>query len=114
MRAHVEDDAVGLDRAGDVHRVDERGDRLLVDRVVRSRQVHEIDRMADHAFDRGLGAALLEPLEVRRVVVRRPPGPRALREDLNRVGAHRLGAVDGGMDPARHRHVSSRDHPGIP
>ena len=35
VRADVEDDAVGLDRAGDLHRVEERRDGLPVDLVVR-------------------------------------------------------------------------------
>ena len=49
MRADVEDDAVGADRARDLHRVAQRRDRLLVDVVVRRREVAEVERVAEHA-----------------------------------------------------------------
>ena len=56
--------------------------------------------MADDAVDPCLGAALLEALDCLRVVVRRAPGARALREDLEGLATDRLDAVDGGVDPA--------------
>jgi hypothetical protein len=96
----VEDDAVGLDRAGDVDGVHERRDGLLVDLLVGGGEVHEVEGVADDALDPCLGAALLEALEVRRVVVRRAPGARALREDLEGLAADRLDALDGRVDPA--------------
>ena len=66
--------------------------------------------MAEHASDPGLRAPLLEALEVLRRMVRRPPGARALREHLHRVGADRLGPVDRRMDPAGRRDVGSDQH----
>ena len=55
MRADVEDDAVRLDRARGVDGVAHRLDRLLVDPVVRRREVAEVERVADDAADPGLG-----------------------------------------------------------
>src|SRR5205823_1280367 len=110
VRAHVEDDAVGLDRAGDVHRVLQRGDRLLVDLVVRAREVDQEDSVADDAADSGLGATLLEALEVGGVVLGGPPSAGALREDLDAVSAHGLDAIDGGMDAAGGRHMGAELH----
>jgi hypothetical protein len=49
--------------------------------------------VANDALDSRLGTVLLEALEVRRIVVRRAPGARALREDLEGLAADRLGAV---------------------
>ena len=62
MRADVEDDAVGVDRAGDLHRVAQCGARLLVDLVVGRSEVDEIERVREHAAgcDTELRAALLE------------------------------------------------------
>ena len=101
MRADVEDDAVGSDRARDLHRVAERRDRLLVDVVVGRREVAEVERVAEDAVQPDLRAPLAEAVERRRVVIRRPPCARALREHLERLGADRLCAVDGGVDAAR-------------
>ena len=86
------------------------GDRLLVDLVVRCREIAEVERVAEHAVDAGLGAPLAEALEVRRVVIRRPPRARALREDLDRLGADRLGAVDRGVDAAGRGDVRADVH----
>jgi glutamyl/glutaminyl-tRNA synthetase len=110
MRADMEDDSVGLDRAGDVDRVLEGRDRLLVDRLVRSRQVDEVERVADDGTDAGLGAARFEALEVVGVVVRRPPRAGALREDLDGLAPDALDAVDRRVDPARGRDVSPEEH----
>src|SRR6266496_3151693 len=85
MRADVEDDAVGFDRARDIHGFLQRGDRFLVDLVVRTCEVDQVERMAKSAADPRLGAALLEALEVGGIVVRRPPGTRALGEDLDAI-----------------------------
>ena len=112
MRADVEHDAVRVDRARDLHRVPQRGARLLVDLLVRRGEVDEVERVREHAAGRDaeLRAALLERLEVRRIVVRRPPHPRALREELHRVGAHRLGAVERRVDAARGGDVGAEEH----
>jgi glutamyl-tRNA synthetase len=110
MRADVEDDPVGLDRAGDVDRVLEGGYGLLVDRVIRSGQVDEVQPVADHGADTGLGAACLEALEVFRWMVRGPPRARALGEDLHRLAPDVLDAVDRRVDPARCRDVSPEEH----
>ena len=66
--------------------------------------------MAEDAVDPGLRAPLLEALERRGVVVRRPPRARALREDLDRVAADRLDAIDGRVDAAGRRDVSPELH----
>jgi hypothetical protein len=108
--ADVEDDAVRVDRARDVHRVLKRGARLLVDVVLRCREVDEVERVADDAADSRFGAPALEALEARRVVVRRPPRPGALREDLHRVAAHRLDPVDRGVDPPGGGDVRPEQH----
>ena len=100
MRAHMKDDTVRFDRAGDVDRVHERAPRLLVDRIVRRGEVDEVEGVTNDSLNARLGAALLEALEVRRIVVRRAPGARALREDLEGLAADRLDAVDGRVDPA--------------
>ncbi len=88
-----------------------RRDRLLVEVVLRVREVDEVERMAQDAVDPGLGSPLLEPLDVLRRMVRRPPHPRALREHLHRIGAHRLGPVDRSVDarlPTRRERRSAR------
>src|SRR5919198_345802 len=109
--ADVEHDCVGLDPAGDLDRVPERIDRLLVQLVVRAREVNEVEGVADHGADSGLGAALLEALEALRLVVRRPPGAGALREDLHRVAAEVLGPVDRRVNAARGGNVRAEEHP---
>ena len=63
-------------------------------------EMHELQIMAGDTADAGLGAALLESLEVGRIVVRRAPGARALRKDLDRLAAHLLDPVDRGVDAA--------------
>src|SRR5579859_4161909 len=66
--------------------------------------------MAEDAADARFGTALAELLERRRIVIRRPPHPRALREDLNRVGTDGDRAVDCGVDAARRRDVCADLH----
>src|SRR6266540_4088597 len=69
MRAHVEDDGVRLDRAcridGGTHRLDALG----IDRVVRSAEIHEVERVYGRKQARLL-ASCAKLLEVRRIVVR--------------------------------------------
>src|SRR5262249_5189479 len=48
--------------------------------------------------------------EVRRIVVRRPPRARALREDLERVGADLLRAIDRGVNAAGGREMRADLH----
>src|SRR5215203_431457 len=110
MRPDVEHDAVGIDRAPHVHRVRQRRHRLLVEVVLRRGQVDQIERVAQHAAERRRRALLLEALEVRGRMVRRPPHARALREDLHRVGAHLHGSLDRRVDAACRRHVSPDEH----
>ena len=110
VRADVEDDAVGADRRRGIHRRAQRLDRLLVDRVVRGREVAEVERVADDAADRRLGPALLEPLDRLGLVVRRPPHARALREHLHAVAADRLDPVDRRVDSAARGHVRAEFH----
>ena len=113
VRADVEDDPVGLDRGRRRRQCSRRArDRLLVELVVRARQVDQVERVADDAADPGLGAALLEALEVRWVVVRRPPGARALREDLTQSPPIASIAVDRGVDAAGGRDMSAELHAG--
>src|SRR6266511_4172931 len=84
-----------------------------MDLVVRSSQVHEVERVREHASrrDREFCAPLLEPLEVRRIVVRRAPHTWALREQLHGVCTHRLRAVERRVDAAGGRHVGAEEHP---
>ena len=56
----------------------------------------------------GLGAPRLEALDRLRLVVRRPPHPRALREHLHAVAADRLDPVDRRVDAARRRDSARR------
>jgi hypothetical protein len=108
--ADVEDDPVRLDRTRHADRVEEGGARLVPDRLVGGREVDEVERVADDGPDALLRAPLLEALEVLRGMVRRPPGPRALGEDLNGLGSALDGAVDRGVDPTCGRHVGTGQH----
>src|SRR5207249_1528232 len=78
MRADMEDDAVGADSAGDLHRVPHRQNRLLVHRVDGCGEVAEVERMAEDAADPGLGSLLAEALEALGIMVCRPPRAWAL------------------------------------
>ena len=105
----MEDHAVGVDRAADVHRVQQRRDRLLVDGVVGAAEVDEVEGVAEDPVDPGFDTPLLEQLEVRWIVVGRPPRARALREHL-RLGANRLRAVDRRVNAAGGRDVGAEPH----
>ena len=83
---------------------------LSYDGVVGRGEVAEVERVAEDAADPGLGALLAEAVEARRVVVRRPPRARALREDLHRVGADLDRAVDRLVDPAGGGDVRADQH----
>ncbi len=109
MRADVEHH-VALDLSGDAKRIHERRLGLLVEIVSGRGEVDQVEGVTEDVLDSGLDTALAEPLEVRRIVVRRAPHPRALREDLHRVPADRLDAVDRRVDPAGARHVAAVQH----
>src|SRR3954451_3523082 len=110
VRADVEHDSVRVDRARDVDRVRQRRHRLLVELVLRAREVDQVQRVAQDAADPDLRTPLLEALEVLGRMGRRPPHPRALGEHLHGIGVHLLGAIDRGVNPARRRHVSPDQH----
>ena len=75
-------------------------DALVVDRVVRRREVAEVERVHEHRADARLGAPLAEAREVVRGVLGEAPRARALREELHRVGADLDRAVERLLDPA--------------
>ena len=100
VRADVEDDAVGLDRTGGVHGGAHRLDALAVHRVVRGREVAEVERMHEHVLDPCLGSPLPEAGEILLCVDREVPRPRALREQLHRVGTDLGRPVDRPFDAA--------------
>ena len=66
--------------------------------------------MADDALDPGLLAPLTEARDRLGRVVRRPPHPRALREHLHGVAAHRLRPVDRLPDAAGGGDVGAEEH----
>ena len=69
----MEHDAVGVDRARDLRRVSQRGARLLVDLLVRSSEVDEVERVRDDVARRDLQlqTPLPDRVEVGRIVIRR-------------------------------------------
>ena len=66
--------------------------------------------MTDDAADARLGPACAEPLDRLRLVVRRPPHARALREHLHAVAADRLDPVDRRVDSPAGGHVRAEFH----
>ena len=95
LGAGVEDDAGGADPVADPQRVGERGERLLAQLFVFGRAVDQVDGVDHDGFDRRVVHRLAEGGEVLLAVVRRPPHPRALVEDLDRfAAAARLAALD--------------------
>ena len=68
--------------------------------------------MADDRADRdpGLGARLLEALDVLGRMVGRPPGARALREDLDGLGAELDRPTDRGVDASGGGDVGAGEH----
>src|SRR5262249_20305537 len=112
MRSNVEDDPVCVDRARDLHRVAQRRAGLLVQGGVGRAEVYEVERVRDDTAcgDAELGAAFLEAVEVGRVVVRRAPHARALREELHGVGADRLRAVERRVNTAGRGDMSAEEH----
>ena len=110
MGADVEDDSVGFDGAGDLDGLQERRTRLLPDLAVRGGEIDEVHGVTDNRSDPCLGARLFEALDVFRRVARRAPGPWALREDLDGVGAAFHGALDGRVDPPGCGHMGAGQH----
>ena len=108
VRADVEDDGVGLDRAGRIDRRAHRRDALLVDRVVRRGEIDEVERVDDDRPDPDLLPSGPKRCEVSRIVLREPPGPWALREELHRVGADGGSVVERALDPTRA--VAAEEH----
>src|SRR3954465_3941227 len=100
MRADVEDDAVRLDRAGGVDRRPHRLNAVWVDRGVRGGKVDEVESVDEDWQVRFL-ALRPEGLEIRRVVGRETPGPRALHEQLDRFGVHRDPVAERLLDSSR-------------
>src|SRR5256714_15047767 len=108
MRADVEDHGVGADRAGRVHRRAERGDALLVEVVLRAREVEQIERMDGDRADSQLLAPRAEGLEVGRVVLGKAPGASALHEQLHGVHAEAMRVVE--RLPDSTRAVAAEEH----
>jgi hypothetical protein len=91
----------------DRQRVRERGERLAADLRVVACHVDQVDGVNVDGPDRALRDALAERREVVGGVLRRPPRARALVEDLHRLRAALLGALEGPHQPARGRDVGS-------
>ncbi len=100
VRAHVEDDGLGLDRTRGVDGRAQGRDALLVEVGLRAREVDEVERVDEDAADPELGAALAEGREVGRVVLGKAPGAGALDEELDRVDLELGRAVERLRDPA--------------
>jgi hypothetical protein len=98
--ADVEDDAVGLDRAGRVDGRAHRLEALAVDDLVRRREVAEVERVHEHGADPRLGAPLPKAREILLGVLREAPGTRALREQLHRVRPDLDRPVESALDPS--------------
>ncbi len=71
VRADVEDDRVGLDRSRRLHRRLQRLERLLPNRPVAAREVHEVEGMTRDVPDARLPPARPEALELLRRVLGR-------------------------------------------
>ena len=87
MRADVEDDPVGIDRLSNLESIDECLDRFEIEILFRRCKIDQVDGVTNDDLDAGFSTQLLEALEVRGVVVRWPPCPGALSEDLRRLSA---------------------------
>ena len=98
MRADVEDHGVRADRLCRVEGVAQGVDRLAVDLVVGGGEIDEVQRVADDAEDTGLCSPFAEAGHRLGPVVRRPPHPRRLGEDLHALAADLLDPVDRGVD----------------
>ena len=98
--ADMEDDPVCLDCTGRVDGRVHRRAALAVDRPVLRREVAEVERVDEHRADARFLAPLPEPREILLRVLGEAPHPRALREELYRVGADVDSVVEGALDPA--------------
>src|SRR5262245_32504513 len=100
VRPHVEDHAVRLDRAGGVHRRVHRHEALLVELVLRAGEVDQVEGVDEDSADTELYASRTKRLEILRVVLREPPRPRALDEELERVRVELSRPVERLLDSA--------------
>src|SRR5437588_1581498 len=107
VRADMEDHPFGVDRARRVDRAAHRVDALLVDRVVRRGEIDEVEAVHESRHAQLL-VAVAKRLEVLRVVVRKPPGARALDEQLHDVRVHADRVVERLLNAARA--VSAKQH----
>ena len=76
-------------------------------------QVDEVERVADDRSDLLLLAPLAEELDVLLGMVRRAPGARALREDLDGLAPALDGPVDRRVDPTARGDVGAGQHAAI-
>ena len=100
MRSDVEDDAVGFDRAGGVDRRPHRLEALAEDDLVRRGEIAEVERVHEHGADPRLCPPLAEAGEILLGMHGEAPHPRALSEELHRVGADLDCPVERALDPA--------------
>src|SRR5262249_38096992 len=100
VRADVEDDRLGADRAGGVDGRAQRRDALLVEVVLRAREVDQVERGDRDGADPGPLAPPAKALQAGRVVLGEAPRPRALREQLHRAHPEGVRVVERLLDPA--------------
>ena len=100
LRAGVQDDPGGADLVADPQRVRQRAQRLLAQLGVLGRAVDQVDRVDHHGFDRRALHRLAKRGEVLLAVFGRPPHPRALVKDLNRLAAELDAALDRLVQPS--------------
>jgi hypothetical protein len=107
LRAGMDDDPVGADQVAELERVDERGERLAPDVRVLRGAVDQVDRVDRDRADRPARHPRAELLDVRLLPARRPPHPRRLVEDLDRVAAELDAALPRRDEPASRRDVGA-------
>ena len=90
----VDDHPHGPDAVADAERVGQGVERFLPHLLVVRGRVDQVDRMDRDDLHLGCVHRLAEGGEVVVGVAGRPPHPRALVEDLDRLAAHLLGALD--------------------
>ena len=112
VRADVEDDSLGLDRARRLHGGLHRRAGLRIHVVVERAEVDEVDGVTHDRLDSRFRAALAEPCERLLFVRGRAPHPRALGEHLHRLARHLGRPVDRLVDPSFGRDVSAEEHRG--
>jgi hypothetical protein len=88
------------DPVADRERVLERGERLSADLALAARGIDQVDRVDHHHLERRGVHRLTKGGEVLLGIGGRPPGARALMEDLDRLGAGLDAALDRPVQPA--------------